>query len=134
MRLCSYSDRCSGCKVCVLTCALSNHGLNNPKLGSVSILPRFPEPGLFELGVCTKCGACRDACPVGAIQEQANGFYRVDPSLCVGCGVCIEECPQKVIRMIPESNVAFTCVGCGECVKYCPKEAIVDLDGEVKRV
>lgn len=134
MRLDSHSDRCSGCKVCLLTCALANQGLNNPKCGAISIVPRFPTPGIFEVKACTKCGTCEETCPVGAIKQEPNGFYRVEAEECVGCGACVSQCPSGVIRMIPGRDVAFTCTGCGECVKYCPKEAIIDLDGEVKRV
>ncbi len=133
MKLTVRSERCSGCKACLLTCALTNFGLNNPRYGALGIVPHFPAPGTFEVRVCQKCGACRDACPVGAIKEQPDGSFKVDQAECAGCGTCVEVCPEKVVRLIPEKDVAFVCVNCGECVKYCPREAIVDEDGEVKR-
>lgn len=133
MKLTAYSERCSGCRACLLVCALTNHGLNNPKYGTISIHGRFPSPGGYEVNVCTRCGTCKDVCPVGAISEHPDGTYRVDPDICIGCCICVESCPEKVIRFVPEKNVAFSCVGCGECIKYCPKETLVDSDGEVKR-
>lgn len=133
MKLSARSDRCSGCRVCLLTCALTNFGLNNPRYGALGIKARFPVPGKYEVLVCTKCGACRDVCSVGAIKEQADGSFRVESAECVGCGACVDACPQEVIRFITEKNVAFVCLHCGECIKYCPREAIVDEDGEVKR-
>lgn len=134
MRLLSHASRCSGCRACQLVCALTNFGLNNPKYGAITIVPHFPDPGLFEVKTCIKCGACKDVCPTGAIKLQDNGFYKVDREECVGCGACLEACPQNVIRFVPEVAAAFTCTGCGECVTYCPKEAIIDGDGEVKRI
>lgn len=134
MKLQVFSDRCSGCKACLLVCALHNFGLNNPKYGAIRIIQHFPSPGKFEVKVCTRCGTCRDVCPVGAIKEQPDGSFRVDQDECIGCGTCVDACPEKVLRFVPEKNVAFVCVGCGECVKYCPREAIVDASGEVQRV
>jgi len=119
--------------VCLLTCALTNFGLNNPRYGGLEIVPHFPSPGTYEVKVCQRCGACKDACPTGAIKEQPDGSYRVEVDECLGCDSCVDACPEKVLRLIPGKNVAFICVSCGECVKYCPREALVDGDGEVKR-
>jgi len=134
MKLSAISDRCSGCRACLLACALRNFGLNNPKYGAINITGRFPSPGKFEVKVCTQCGTCRDVCPTGAIKEGPGGALRVDYDECIGCGVCVESCPEKVLRFIGERNVAFVCVGCGECVRYCPREALLDSSGEVTRV
>jgi ferredoxin len=133
MKLAACSDRCSGCRACLLTCALTNFGLNNPRYGALSIVPHFPSPGTYEVKVCIRCGACKDACPVRAISELPGGSYRVDQEACTGCGACVDACPENVVRFVAEKNVAFVCTSCGECVKYCPREAIVDEDGEVKR-
>lgn len=134
MKLKAYSDRCSGCRACLLACALANFSLNNPRYGAIGIVPHFPSPGTYEVKVCTRCGECESACPTGAIKRQPDGSYRVDAAECVGCGNCVAACPEGVIRLVAEKNVAFICVNCGECVKYCPREALVDEDGEVKRV
>jgi ferredoxin len=81
-----------------------------------------------------QCGQCRDACPVDAIKQQKDGSFRVEAAECTGCQACVDACPEGVTRFVPEKNVAFVCLNCGECVKYCPREALVDEDGEVKRV
>jgi ferredoxin len=113
---------------------LTNLGLNNPKLGALRIEGKFPAPGTYQVSVCTKCGQCRDACPVDAIKQQKDGSFRVEAAECTGCQACVDACPEGVTRFVPEKNVAFVCLNCGECVKYCPREALVDEDGEVKRV
>ncbi|MBQ5917188.1 MAG: 4Fe-4S binding protein, partial [Lachnospiraceae bacterium] len=38
------------------------------------------------------CGACVDACPVGAITE-GDGKYVIDAETCVECGACAGACP-----------------------------------------
>ena len=133
MKLAAVSERCSGCRTCLLVCAMTNQTSCNPKYGALGVVPHFPSPGRYELRVCQKCGVCRDVCPVGAIVGLANGYFAVTEGECTGCGACVDSCPEGVIRMKAGRNAAFTCIGCGECVRYCPKEALVDEEEEVVR-
>ncbi|MBN1179610.1 MAG: NADH-quinone oxidoreductase subunit NuoF [Anaerolineae bacterium] len=41
---------------------------------------------------CTGCGACRRACPAGAISGEKKQVHAIDPNLCIKCGVCYETC------------------------------------------
>lgn len=45
---------------------------------------------------CTKCGTCKDSCPVEAISEGETR-YVIDADTCVDCGTCVEECPVGAI-------------------------------------
>ncbi len=45
---------------------------------------------------CTKCGACKEVCPVEAISEGETK-YEIDPDLCIDCGACASECPVEAI-------------------------------------
>ena len=40
---------------------------------------------------CLACGACAEACPVGAISE--GDIYVINADECIECGACAEACP-----------------------------------------
>ncbi len=45
---------------------------------------------------CVSCGACADACPVGAISQGDTQFV-IDAGACIDCGSCEGTCPTGAI-------------------------------------
>lgn len=45
---------------------------------------------------CTGCGACREACPINAIQITQNKLA-VKCDLCGGLPKCVEACPRQAL-------------------------------------
>lgn len=41
---------------------------------------------------CLACGACVEACPVGAIVEK-DGKFVINADECLSCGACADVCP-----------------------------------------
>jgi ferredoxin-type protein NapG len=79
--------------------------------------PRVLEPGdrLSNVSVDTtlclpylgpECGACRDSCPVSALNWEGNKPV-IDQNTCVGCGLCREACitePKSIAIRSPYSE------------------------------
>jgi ferredoxin len=58
---------------------------------------------------CINCGACEEACPTGAVSEDAENNVRViDPLICTECvgfyerTMCRVECPVECIEVHPD--------------------------------
>ncbi|MBN1485447.1 MAG: 4Fe-4S binding protein [Chloroflexia bacterium] len=119
MRLYADSPRCVGCQACKLACAFSHFQENNPRKRALDIIPHFPDPGTYEVRVCTQCGTCAEVCPVEAIYQNDKGAYYIEPEECTACGTCVEECPEQVIFYIPGREEPFKCDLCGYCVEVC---------------
>ena len=48
---------------------------------------------------CEGCGACKNACPAGAIYWNENGLAAVDHEKCLTCGYCSPVCPVRAVIM-----------------------------------
>jgi Fe-S-cluster-containing hydrogenase component 2 len=72
---------------------------------------------------------CAEPCPENAIQRDGFTGAVVILDTCTGCGACVEACPIGAIRMADIANVtrAVKCDFCGgipECVNICPRQAL----------
>ncbi len=123
MALQTISDRCSGCRLCQLFCALVHFSENNPAKGALRITGIFPDPGQYTVTVCDQCGLCAEECPEEAIILKDNN-YVVLKDKCTKCGVCVDVCPTQSIFLREDEPAAIKCDGCLECVPYCPREAL----------
>jgi NADH:ubiquinone oxidoreductase subunit F (NADH-binding)/(2Fe-2S) ferredoxin/NAD-dependent dihydropyrimidine dehydrogenase PreA subunit len=48
---------------------------------------------------CTGCGACRKACPHGAISGKAKEPHTIDRAVCTKCGICKDVCKFEAISV-----------------------------------
>ncbi len=46
---------------------------------------------------CVGCGACRKACPSGAVSGAPKSRHSIDKAKCIRCGVCYKKCKFKAI-------------------------------------
>lgn len=73
--------------------------------------------------LCTGCGACVAACPVGCIRTipDAEGFLRpdTDTQACIGCNRCQKVCPIMERRSLPDGGtIAYAAINTDEQTRY----------------
>lgn len=60
---------------------------------------------IADMNKCFGCTACKDVCPVHAIdmREDVHGFLKphIDLSMCVNCENCAKVCPANHVKEIP---------------------------------
>jgi carbon-monoxide dehydrogenase iron sulfur subunit len=121
-------DKCTGCGVCELVCALEREKVFDPQLSRIKVL-RFHQ--LINLPVvCRLCedAPCVPACPREALkQSEETGVIMVEDEMCDCCGWCIEACPYGAIVVHPDKMTVMMCDLCEgqpQCVEWCPEEAL----------
>ncbi len=69
----------------------SNRGVAvHPRSGDMT----FPD---FFFQRCTQCKRCTEECPFGALDDDAKGTPKPNPTRCRRCGTCMGACPERII-------------------------------------
>lgn len=99
------------CKACIDVCpsgALEKLGIERKRLAKIgdATLVRS-RCVVFTQG--TKCGACAEHCPTGAVRMVVGKTGLPEPvftsSICIGCGACHHACPVRPDRAISVSGL-----------------------------
>ena len=112
-------DACMACKACEIACSEAFYKEFNENLSCIHISVK--KDGVTPKSVtCVQCGKCAEACPEGAITQNAKGVYMINKKKCVHCGKCVEVCPMGVMVKVSEEDAPSKCIACGICAKACP--------------
>lgn len=127
MKIQADNSRCSGCKLCQLTCALALFGDNNPKKTAIKVWSEHFTNGGYRVAVCDQCGECAEVCPMDAIQ-LVDGAYRIDASRCTNCLLCVRACPLGVMYVHRQLHAPIKCISCDACVQICPTHTLSSVE------
>ncbi len=85
-------DDAAGAALKAIQCIESaNRGVAvHPRSGDMT----FPD---FFFQRCTQCKRCTEECPFGALDDDAKGTPKPNPSRCRRCGTCMGACPERII-------------------------------------
>ena len=78
-KLAVVPEKCSGCRVCEIACAVHREKTNNPKKARVRVMTIYPHPVVRMPVVCSQCkdAKCMSACPTDAIYRK-NGVVLIN--------------------------------------------------------
>lgn len=116
-------DKCSGCRLCEITCSLEHEGIIWPEASRIRVFEFLP--GVDVPHTCVQCPdyPCVNTCPVNALSvDEKTGAVLVEEEKCTECGACITACPGKVPRIPTDKGSVVICDLCGgepKCVEIC---------------
>jgi anaerobic carbon-monoxide dehydrogenase iron sulfur subunit len=126
-------EKCTGCRRCMIACAMKHHNRIDPDLSCVEVI-RFAPQDLAVPVICMACetAPCIKVCPMNARIRQANGTVVTDTDVCIGCRACVYICPVGSPRIHPVTGQTMTCNMCADepepwCVAACRQERALTL-------
>ena len=132
-------EKCTGCRLCELVCAVKHDGKSNPVRSRIKVM-KWEAEGHYIPMSCQQCedAPCMQGCPVGAIhRDDALNRVAVNYDVCIGCRACMQACPYDAIYLNEDKGVAEKCHYCAHrtevgiepaCVVVCPEQAIIAGD------
>ncbi len=122
-------EKCTGCRLCELVCAVKHDGISNPMRSRIRVV-KWEMEGLYVPMTCQQCQdpPCLNVCPVKALyREEALGRVMVNYELCIGCRSCVAVCPFGAMNFNVIDHRVFKCDLCDgdpQCVRFCERKAV----------
>jgi carbon-monoxide dehydrogenase iron sulfur subunit len=128
-------QKCTGCRLCELVCAVKHDGFSNPARSRIRVI-KWEAEGLYVPMSCQQCedAPCLNVCPVKAISRDEDlGLVMVDYDVCIGCRSCVVVCPFGAMSFNVIDRKVFKCDLCDgdpQCVRFCEEKAVdfVEVD------
>jgi Fe-S-cluster-containing hydrogenase component 2 len=120
------AERCSGCRLCEIACAMMHTGRCSPGHSRIRVLDVAGGGGHVPL-LCQACekAPCIACCPMNARTRTAAGAVVTDEDRCIGCRACRYICPLAAPGIDPVTGKTMTCDLCADdnagpwCVAAC---------------
>lgn len=95
---------CMACLECVRACSEAFYKEFDPDKACLQIT----EKKTVRPVACPQCGKCAEACPEGAITQNAKGVYMINKKKCTGCGRSMSVWPDCKDRR--QSGIQVYCL------------------------
>ena len=128
-------QKCTGCQLCELVCAVSHDGISNPARSRIRVV-KWEAEGLYIPMACQQCqdAPCLNVCPVKAISRNEElARVAVDYDVCIGCRSCVSACPFGAMIFNPTDRQVFKCDLCDgdpQCARFCEVKAVDFIDAD----
>jgi carbon-monoxide dehydrogenase iron sulfur subunit len=102
-------EKCTGCRLCELVCAVKHHNVSNPARSRIRII-KWESEGIYVPMVCQQCedAPCVAACPAKALSRNPEtGRVELDYDKCIGCRTCVSVCPFGAIQFVDEADLGL---------------------------
>jgi Fe-S-cluster-containing hydrogenase component 2 len=122
-------EKCTGCRLCELVCAVKHDGISNPARSRIKVM-KWEMEGLYIPMSCQQCqdAPCLNACPVKALSRDEDlSRVVVDYDVCIGCRTCVSVCPFGAMSFNTIDRKVFKCDLCEgdpQCVRFCDRKAV----------
>lgn len=126
-------EKCTGCRLCEMVCAVKHDGASNPARSRIRVM-KWESEGLYIPMSCQQCqdAPCLHGCPVGAISRNDDlNRVEVNYDICIGCRTCVSVCPFGAMNFnVIDRKVAKCdlCDGDPQCVRFCDMKAVDFVD------
>ena len=126
-------EKCTGCRLCELVCAVRHDHVSNPARSRIRVV-KWEDEGIYVPMTCQQCedAPCLNACPAKAISHnEALGRVEVDYELCIGCRTCVSVCPFGAMHFDTIDRRVIKCDLCDgdpQCVRFCEVQCIQFVD------
>ena len=126
-------EKCTGCRLCEVVCAVKHDGVSNPVRSRIKIM-KWEAEGLYIPMSCQQCqdAPCMNVCPVKALsRDEELSRIVLDYDKCIGCRSCVVVCPFGAMSFSTIDKKVFKCDVCDgdpQCVRFCEVKAVDYVD------
>jgi Fe-S-cluster-containing hydrogenase component 2 len=126
-------EKCTGCRLCELVCAVHHDQVSNPMRSRIRVI-KWESEGIYVPMACQQCedAPCVNACPVKALTRNPEmERVEVDHEVCIGCRTCVSVCPFGAMHFVALDRKVVKCDLCDgdpQCVRFCEVRAVDFVD------
>jgi anaerobic carbon-monoxide dehydrogenase iron sulfur subunit len=126
-------EKCTGCRLCELVCAVKHDRVSNPIRSRIRVI-KWESEGIYVPVSCQQCedAPCVLGCPAKALSRNEDlGRVEVDYNKCIGCRTCVSVCPFGAMHFVAQDRKVIKCDLCDgdpQCVRFCDVEAVRFVD------